>query len=183
MLLWLIVFCELSFWVLLLSGLFARYLFNWRRTSTVLLVCVPLIDVVLLIASVVDLSRNSTTATFAHGLAALYIGFTVAFGKLTIRWADKWFAYKFAAGPRPKTLPSGGWEYIRHDWKLFGRALIGYSIASALIVAAVYLINDPERTAHLAKWPQFMTISATLWLVFGPIYSMVFKRKAPASAD
>lgn len=181
MLLWLIIFCELAFWVLLLGGLLARYSFNSRRTSDVLLLCVPLVDVILLITTVLDLSKSSTTATFAHGLAAAYIGFTVAFGKMTIRWADGWFAYKFASGPRPKTLPSGGREYIRNDWKLFGRALIAYAIASALIMAAVYFINDPTRTEHLAKWPQFMAISATLWFIFGPIYSLLFKRKAPAA--
>jgi hypothetical protein len=107
--LWLIILCEIGFWVLLSCGLFSRYVLNLRRTSTVLLVSVPLIDVVLLIATIVDLQQNSATANFAHGLAAAYIGFTVAFGRMTIQWADNWFAYKFASGPRPKELPSGGW--------------------------------------------------------------------------
>jgi len=32
MLLWLIVACEIGFWIVLLLGLIARYLFQWRKT-------------------------------------------------------------------------------------------------------------------------------------------------------
>jgi hypothetical protein len=181
MLLWLIIFCEVAFWALLASGLLARYALNLRRTSTVLLICVPLVDVLLLIATALDLQRNSAAANFAHGLAALYIGFTIAFGRMTIRWADQWFAYKFASGARPKALPSGGWEYIWNDWKLFGRALIAYAIAGTLIVTAIYVINDPVRTAHLMKWPKVLTGSAFFWFVLGPLYSMLFKRRVRAT--
>jgi hypothetical protein len=180
MLLSLIILCELAFWVLLLSALFARYLLNLRRTSSVLLVCVPLVDVVLLIATVLDLSRGSATATFAHGLAALYIGFTAGFGKTTIRWADEWFAYQFASGPRPKALPSRGPEHVRNEWRLFGRALLAYSIAGTLIVTALYLVGDATRTEHLSKWLRVLTVSATLWLLFGPVYSTLFRRSDQA---
>ncbi|HEX2897467.1 MAG TPA: hypothetical protein VHP63_05385, partial [candidate division Zixibacteria bacterium] len=89
----LIVGCEVGFWVALFSGLALRYLLKMKRAGAYLLASVPLIDLVLLVASVLDL-RNGAVATFAHGLAAAYIGFTVAFGKLTIAWADKWFAHK-----------------------------------------------------------------------------------------
>jgi hypothetical protein len=181
MVLWLIIFCEIAFWVLLASGLVARYVFNLRRTSTVLLICVPLIDVVLLIATVSDLQQSSAPANFAHGLAALYIGFTIAFGRITIRWADRWFAYKFGSAPRPNTLPAGGWRYVWNEWKLFGRALIAYTIAGTLILTAIYVIDDAERTAHLMKWPKILTGSAFFWFVLGPFYSMLFKRKVPAS--
>lgn len=79
----LIISCEVGFWVLLISGLCARYLLNWNRLSSVLLVSVPLVDLVLLGATVIDL-RSGTTATIAHGLVAAYIGFAVAFGGATI---------------------------------------------------------------------------------------------------
>ncbi|MBC6463814.1 hypothetical protein HKK72_39190, partial [Actinomadura sp. HBU206391] len=55
MLLGIIAGCEIAFWVVLLAGLAARYLLRMRRLSTVLLICVPLVDVVLLVASVIDL--------------------------------------------------------------------------------------------------------------------------------
>ena len=53
-----IIACEAGFWALLLSGLAARYMLKAKRLSTVLLICVPLVDVVLLAASVVDLRRG-----------------------------------------------------------------------------------------------------------------------------
>ena len=42
----LIVLCEIGFWMLLLSGLLARYVFKQKRISNLLLICVPLADIV-----------------------------------------------------------------------------------------------------------------------------------------
>jgi hypothetical protein len=180
MLLWLIILCEIGFWVLLAGGLLARYVFRMPRTSAALLISTPVVDAILLVATVLDLTLNSATATFAHGLAALYIGFTLAFGRETIRWADNWFAYGFASGPRPKGIPAGGWELIRYDWKLFGRAVIACSIAGALIAAAIYFVDDAERTEELTRWPQRLFFTVVIWFLVGPLYSLLFKRKAPA---
>ncbi len=110
-LLLIIIVCEIGFWVLLLSGLACRYLFSWRALSTFLLACVPLVDLILLGATVIDL-RNGATATFAHGLAAAYIGFTVGFGGATVTWADRKFAYHFADGDAPVKPPSHGRELL-----------------------------------------------------------------------
>src|SRR5262245_37285979 len=107
MLVTLILACEVGFWILLVSGLAARYLWRRRRLSTVLLAAVPLVDLVLLAATVVDLQRGAT-AGFAHGLAAAYIGFSVAFGPSMIRWADERFAHRFAGGAPPWRPPRGG---------------------------------------------------------------------------
>lgn len=87
----LIAFCEIGFWVLLRAGLVARYVFKLRRTSNVLLVGTPVLDVVLLVAAVIDL-RGGGEAGLAHGLGATYLGFSVAFGHSLIRWADVRFA-------------------------------------------------------------------------------------------
>ena len=78
--------CEIGFWVILGAGLVARYLLRWRRVGGVLLLCVPLVDVVLLVASVIDLRRGAE-ANFTHGLAAAYIGFSIAFGHSMVRLA------------------------------------------------------------------------------------------------
>ena len=181
MLLWLIIFCEAGFWVLLAGGLFARYVLKAPRTSTVLLVSTPVVDLVLLIVTALDLSLNSATATFAHGLAAVFIGFTVMFGKVTVRWADSWFAYRFAAGPRPTGIPAGGWPLIRYDLQLFVRAVIACAIAAVLIAAAIYFVNDPERTEELANWSRYLFATALIWFIFGPLYSIVFKNRMPVA--
>ena len=69
----LVVACEIAFWVFLAAAVVARYALHWRRTSTVLLLCEPLLEVVLLVATVGDLLRGAEP-TWTHGLAALYLG-------------------------------------------------------------------------------------------------------------
>ena len=65
-----IVACEIGFWVLLGAGLAARYLLRARLLSTALLIAVPLVDVVLLAATAIDLRRGGQ-AGLTHGLAAV----------------------------------------------------------------------------------------------------------------
>ena len=80
----LIVVCEVGFWVVLLVALAVRYLLAKERLSHALLLCLPLVDVLLLAFTAMDLRRGST-ATFAHGLAAAYVGFTLAFGDMAVK--------------------------------------------------------------------------------------------------
>ena len=64
-----IIACEIGFWVVILAGLAARYLLGRRRLGAVLMACVPLVDLVLLVATVIDLRRGGQ-AELVHGLAA-----------------------------------------------------------------------------------------------------------------
>ena len=178
MILFLIVGCEMAFWLFLISGLSARYIFGKQKLSTVLLYLVPWIDVVLLIAVVVDL-RSGTVATFAHGLAAAYIGFTVAFGKATLNWADRVFAHRFSGGPEPEKPPSHGPELLKYEMRWFGRCLLAVSTTIVLSYVAIVLVNDPARTEAFELWMKMPLISAALWLVFGPIWSALFYWRPP----
>lgn len=73
----LIVACEVGFWGILLLALAVRYVFRKEQLSRMLLFSLPLIYLLLLFITATDL-RRGTTATFAHGLAAAYVGFTVS---------------------------------------------------------------------------------------------------------
>ena len=88
MLLAVIAGCEIAFWVMLVAGMTVRYLLRWPRTGAVLLAAVPLVDVVLLAASVIDLQRGGEPS-FKHSLAAIFLGISVGFGHQTMRWADR----------------------------------------------------------------------------------------------
>jgi hypothetical protein len=94
---WLVVGCEVLFWIVLALGLVARYWLRRDRLSRALLFSLPGIDLLLVAFTAADL-KSGTPATFAHGLAAAYVGFTVAFGSLAVRWADERFAHWMAAG-------------------------------------------------------------------------------------
>lgn len=180
MLLALIIASEIGFWVLLGAGLAARYLFRWRRVSTVLLICVPLVDVVLLVATVIDLRRGAEPE-WGHGLAALYIGFSVAFGKDMIRWADQRFAHRFADGPVPWKPPKYGREKLVYEWKAWGKAMLGWAVAALLLGAGYLLVGDHERGEALLEWAAKPGAPLLIWFIFWPLAETIFpsKRKEP----
>lgn len=157
-----IVAGEVGFWVFLLSGLAVRYLFRKPKASAVLLVCVPLVDVGLLAVTVYDLAHGAT-ANFTHGLAAAYIGFSVAFGHSMIRWADQRFAYRFAGGPKPVKAPKYGRERVVYEWKDFGRAVLSWAISCGLLELAILLVDNPARTDVLAGWVSRLSVIVAIW--------------------
>ena len=48
---------EVLFWIVLLAGVCARYLLRWRSVSTILLAATPLIDIVIIVLTYIDLYR------------------------------------------------------------------------------------------------------------------------------
>jgi len=162
MLLAIIIGCEIGFWALLAAGLATRYLLRWRRVSTVLLVCLPLLDVVLLAATVVEL-RGGATAGFSHGLAAAYLGYSVAFGHSWVRWADERFAHRFAGGPPPKAKPRYAPARTRYEWREFGKATIAWAIGCGALLAMIAMVGDAERTRALVGWTMRLTFVWAVW--------------------
>ncbi len=98
-----------------------------RTLSTVLLLGVPLADVALLAFSVIDLRRGGA-AGIAHGLAAVYLGVSVAFGHQMVRWADERFAHRFAGGPAPVRPPRAGREHAARQRAQWLRHLLAYAV-------------------------------------------------------
>ena len=175
---WLIVGCETAFWVVLLLALAARYLLRRERLSRALLLSLPLVDLLLLAFTAVDLEAG-TPATFAHGLASAYVGFTIAFGAVAVRWADAHFAYRFAGGPVPPGPPTG-WIAVRYELELWLRSIVAWIIALVLLVALIAYIDDAAVTQPLHDWFRYAIGSVFLWFVFGPVWSVVFFRRAAA---
>ncbi len=174
----LIVVCEILFWVFLGAGLTARYLLRRPTLGAALLVGAPLVDVVLLVATTIDL-RGGAEATASHGLAAAYIGFSVAFGHSIIRWADARFAHRFAGGPAPVKPPRHGAGRAIREWREFGKAVIAWGIACGLLLAAITMVDDPTRTAALSGWIDNLTVVLGIWGVVALSYT-VFPARAKA---
>ncbi|MFS0639141.1 hypothetical protein AB1K84_25035 [Mesobacillus foraminis] len=100
----LIILTEIGFWIFILAGLVMRYLLKKEKLSLWLFGMTPLIDLLLLLFTAFDL-KNGADANFAHGLVAIYIGVSIAYGKQMIRWADRQFQYYFLKiDNRPKKL-------------------------------------------------------------------------------
>ena len=167
----LIVACEVGFWVILLLGLVLRYLLRKEQLSRTLLLCLPLIDVLLLIFTAMDLRRGAT-ATFAHGLAAAYVGFTVAFGAMAVKWADAHFAHRFAAGPAPPKPPSRGWPAVRYELNLWTRCIAACIITMALVEALIQFVGAGETTQPLLAWHRHAFGCIVIWFFFGPVWSL-----------
>lgn len=168
-----IISCEIAFWLFLVVGLSCRYVFSWVRLSSFLLYSIPLIDLVLLIATVIDL-RSGSVATFAHGLAAAYLGFTIAFGRVTIDWADKVFARRFAGAAAPVKPPSHGLELLVYEIKWFGRCLLAAAVTIVLSYLAIVVVDDPTKTLAFDLWMKLPLITTGLWFLFGPLWSLLF---------
>ncbi|MFC6088906.1 hypothetical protein [Saccharothrix lopnurensis] len=164
-----VVACEVGFWVVLAAGLLARYALRAPRLGAVLLVCTPLVDVVLLVATVLDL-RAGGEAKPAHGLAAVYLGVSVAFGHSLLRWADQRFAHRFAGGPPPEEPPRRGPARVRHEWREWGRFALAWAVTCVVVLLLVAVVGEPERTRPLWDQVRGMTVVGLVWLVGWPVY-------------
>jgi len=171
----LIVSCEVAFWLVLLASLVARYVLRRVALSRWLLYALPAIDLLLIAFAALDL-RAGTLATTAHGLAAAYVGFTVAFGSVAVRWADTQFAYRFASGPPPPLAPSG-WSAVRFDFELWLRCIAAWIIAFVLIELLVAYVGNEAVTQPLYAWHKFGFGCVFFWFVFGPAWSLLFARR------
>ncbi|MEZ5501046.1 MAG: hypothetical protein R3E77_16640 [Steroidobacteraceae bacterium] len=167
----LIVGCEIGFWIILLLALALRYLHRNEPVSRALLLCLPLIDVFLLVFTALDL-RAGSTSTFAHGLAAAYIGFTIAFGGLVVQWADAHFAHLFVDGPKPERAPTRGWDLVHYDLGLWVRCIIACIVTVALIEVLARFVDNGDAAAVLRTWHKTAFGCVLLWFVFGPAWSL-----------
>ncbi|MGW2486814.1 hypothetical protein ACWCV9_06275 [Streptomyces sp. NPDC001606] len=175
MVVWLIITCEVAFWVLLVAGLTFRYALRMPRTGLALLLCEPLLEVVLFLVTAIDL-RNGAQPDWRHGLAAVYIGFTVGLGHSTIKWADAWVAHRFAGGPPPAKPPKYGTARTVHEWKVAGRWILAACVALALLQGAVWYVGDGDISS-LRAWQQRMLWVIGINLVIAGSYTLFPKRE------
>lgn len=171
----LIIGCEAAFWVLLVLALAARYLWKLDRLSRALLLSLPVVDVLLLIFTALDL-RSGTVATHAHGLATAYVGFTIAFGSVAVKWADQRFAHRFANGPPPVRAPSRGMPALRYELALWLRCIVAWAITAALLIALIAVVDNEAITEGLHGWFGIAVISTIAWFLFGPVWSLFYLR-------
>ncbi|MCP3821633.1 hypothetical protein NLX86_27135 [Streptomyces sp. A3M-1-3] len=160
-----IIACDVVFWVLLVAGLAVRYKAGRRRLGGALLLCVPLLDVVLLAATVVSL-RDGAEVDVWHGLSAAYLGFTVAFGHQTIQWADEKAGHRFGGAPRVKKPALYGRARIVQEWRSWLRFLLAYAVSCVLLFAMVWFVGGIDRGAPVLVWLNPLTkilIYSLIW--------------------
>lgn len=173
-----IVACEIGFWVFVVLGLLVRYVLGRRRTGALLLAMTPVVDLVLLAAVIISL-QSGGTATFFHGLAALYLGISIAYGHKMIKWADTHFAYRFARGPAPVRLY--GREYTKERWKDVVRTTVAVAIAAGILWLLTALVDDSSRTDAFAGVYPVLGIWYVIDLLWATSYTL-WPKKRPATA-
>ncbi|WP_420120254.1 hypothetical protein [Nakamurella sp.] len=171
-----ILACEIGFWVAIVLGLAARYLLRRPALGAALLVMAPVLDLVLLVATALHL-RSGAEPGAAHALAAIYLGFSIAYGHAMIRWADVRFAHRFAGGSAP--VKRYGAAQTRASWLNVGRTGLAAVIAVAVMAGLAWVAGtsfDPFlSTVHL------LGLILAIELVVA-ICDTVSPRKPPAAA-
>ncbi|MFC4402714.1 hypothetical protein [Gracilibacillus xinjiangensis] len=173
---WLIVACEIGFWLFVIAGLVTRYILKQKKLSTFLLICTPVVDFILLIATIIDL-KNGATATTVHGIAAIYIGVSIAFGHQMIKWADVRFAYYFSNGPKPAKKKKYGKEFAKSEREGWYRHLFAWGIGSCFIFGIVWYINNAEQTAQLMQLFIIWSIVLAIDFVISFSYTLFPKKE------
>ncbi|CAM3686157.1 hypothetical protein [Marinicrinis lubricantis] len=175
---WMIVACEVAFWIFIILGLAARYILKQEKLGLLLLALSPVVDLILLITTSVDLYRGAES-TFAHGLAAVYIGVSIAFGKSMIAWADQRFKYYITKQGTPP-VKRYGTEYAVHYFKGWIQHLIAYLIGAVLLGGLIWMIDDASRTEALSGIWQLWSIIVGIDLLISITY-FIWPKKQKAS--
>ncbi|WP_320776750.1 hypothetical protein [Streptomyces sp. CRN 30] len=176
----LIIVCEIGFWVLLAAGLGFRYLLRMPRTGLALLLCEPLLEVLLLVVTAVDL-KNGADPSWKHGLAAVYIGYTVGHGHRTVKWLDGHAAHRLAGAPPPAGPPRYGMARARHEGRIWLGTVMAAAVATGLLWLAMWYVGDPGRTDSLKNWQLIAWRAAGIHGLIALTY-FLWPKKAPREA-
>lgn len=166
-----IICCEIGFWLFVLIGLLCRYIFRLKKLGAIFLIATPLIDLALVIATIYDL-RGGATATFAHSLAAIYIGVSIAWGHRMIKWADERFAHRFAGGPAPARKPKYGKDHARYERNGWLHHLLAWVIGAAILYGMILMVGDAVRTEVLFNTLRLWSIILVIDFVISFSYSL-----------
>ncbi|MFD4259319.1 hypothetical protein ACFWR9_17265 [Streptomyces sp. NPDC058534] len=177
----LIIVCEIGFWVLLAAGLSVRYLLRMPRTGMALLLCEPLLEVVLLVVTALDL-KNGADPSWKHGLAALYIGYTVGHGHRTVKWLDGHAAHRIGGAPKPAGPPRHGMARARHEGRVWLGTLLAAAVATGLLQIAMWYVGDPSRTTSLESWQYTAWRTAGIHGLIALTYA-IWPKKASAGSE
>jgi hypothetical protein len=141
---------EIGFWALIVAGLIARYPLRRPALGAALLALTPLVDLILLTTAVIDI-RQGAGADARHGLAAVYLGVSIAFGPRLIAWADARFAHHFSGEPRPAPAVSlaPAADKAREEREGWYRHAAAWTIAAAALGIIHLAGGNRDETENL----------------------------------
>lgn len=144
---WIIVACEIAFWIFIIAGLVTRYIYNKKKAGLFLLAMTPIVDLFLLVFTSFDIYRGAEI-TLAHGIAPIYLAISIVFGKSMIQWADERFLYYIKrVGPKP--IKRIGMDFAKHNMKGALKHILAYIVGGVLILLMIFYIGDLDKTEIL----------------------------------
>ncbi len=159
-----IIAAEIAFWIVILLGLIARYILKKPKLSLFLLSLTLVIDFLLILLTAVDLKKG-TPASISHGIAAIYIGVSIAYGKTMISWADERFQRWFFKTEDKKVRLVGAAKG-KHEIKMLIRHVIAFLIGVGLLYIMSLYIGPQTDTSSLFQmmkiWSIVLTIDAVI---------------------
>lgn len=167
----LLIALEVLFWVLLLSGLLARYLLHQKKLSAFLLALAPLTDVALLGFTAVDIQQGET-ATYAHALAAIFIALSLTSGRSILCALDHQIQRLVNGQPlhAPKKYGQLRAQMERRHWfHHAGAFLLGSAMMLGMHAWGGATVRTQVFPQMIQIWSLFLTIdffvsfSYTLW--------------------
>ncbi|NQX48438.1 hypothetical protein HQN87_24215 [Paenibacillus tritici] len=176
---WAIVTCEVLFWVVILAGFTARYIFKRPTLGLIFLALTPVLDIILLVISGVDLAHGAS-ATTAHALAAVYISISIVFGKSMIAWADERFRY-YITKQGTKPVKRYGMDHAKHYLQGFVKHLLSFALAAGILYGLIVWIDDASRTEALSGILSVWSVVVGIDLIITVTY-FIWPRQAKSTS-
>ena len=171
---WAIIIAEILFWVVIVLGLVVRYVFKQQKLSFYLFVCIPIIDVILLVMTAVDLYYGGK-GTIAHALAAVYLGISIVYGKSMIQWADNLFQ-RLVYKKKTAKAKLYGMEYGIQQLKGALKHLAAYVIGALFLALMLYLSKESFENSAFYQILRLWTIVVVIDFIIAILY-IIFPRK------
>ncbi|MEK5232388.1 hypothetical protein MHB42_11525 [Lysinibacillus sp. FSL K6-0232] len=162
-----IIAAEIAFWIVIILGLISRYVLKMPKLSIFFFALTPVIDLVLIILTTIDLKRG-TPASASHGIAAIYIGVSIAYGKTMIAWADEKFQQWFFK--KSKKTPLTGKAKGLHEVKMLVRHIGAFAIGAGCLYGMTQFAGTATDTSPLLQimktWGIVLVIDAIISLSY-----------------
>ncbi|GLC88973.1 hypothetical protein [Lysinibacillus piscis] len=169
-----IITAEIAFWIVIIFGLISRYAFKMPKLSIFFFALTPVIDLLLIILTIVDLKRG-TPAAISHGIAAIYIGVSIAYGKTMIAWADDKFQQWFLK--KPKKIRLTGKEKALHEMNMLARHIIAFVIGACALYGMVILVGTNTDATPLLQIMRIWGIVLVIDVIISLSYVFFPSRK------
>ena len=176
MLLALIIACEIAFWLFIAAGLVLRYPLRRPRAGLVAFALTPVVDLVLLTLTTLDL-RAGGEPSWVHTLAAFYIGFSLLFGHDLIRWADRQYRVRVLGEAVAKPEPS-----LRREAVSFVKAVGAVGLALVAVEVVIAVSGNPAAEA-LRQARSTGALILLVWAISGPVWQLFSPRAAAPSPE